>query len=100
MASTIRVTPTTLRNTANELRTLNERFKNEVAAMNDSEGRLAGMWAGDARDAFHNQFQIDKEKFDTFYAGINQYVERLIATADAYDKAEAENVATAQSRKA
>ncbi len=100
MASTIRVTTKVLRQKAEELRGLNEKFKTEVAGLNDSEGRLATMWEGEAQKAFHQQFAIDSEKFQVFYTGINQYVERLIATADAYDKAEAENVSTAQTRKA
>ena len=96
----IRVTPNTLRSKANELRTLNENFKAEVNAMNENEERLSNMWEGDARNAFHNAFQTDKAKFDTFYAGINKYIERLIETANAYDKVEAENVSIAQTRKA
>ena len=96
----IRVTPNTLRNTANELRTLNENFKNEVTAMSENEERLAGMWEGDARNAFHSAIQTDKAKIDVFYAGINKYIERLIETANAYDKVEAENVSIAQTRKA
>ncbi len=100
MASTFRVTTTELRKIANELRTLNSRFQNEVNGLNDSEGRLASMWEGDAQKAFHQQFQTDKEKFLVFYQGIEKYIERLLQTADAYDKAEAMNVATAQTRKA
>lgn len=100
MASMIRVTTTELRNKANELRTLNERFKQEMSGLHDSEGRLAGMWEGEAQKAFRTQFQMDYEKFTVFYNGINQYIERLMASADAYDRAEATNVATAQTRKA
>lgn len=100
MASTIRVTTKTLKSKAEELRTLSQRFKSEVDGLNESETRLAGMWEGEAQKAFHQQFQIDREKFVVFHEGINKYVERLIATADAYDKAEAENVSTAQTRKA
>lgn len=98
--ATIRVTPTILRSKANELRELNERFKNEVSSLTESENRLANMWEGEARNAFHAEYQKDAEKFNVFYTGINQYIERLIAAADAYDRAEAENVSVAQTRKA
>lgn len=97
--ATIRVTPTILRSKANELRDLNERFKSEVTGLTDSENRLANMWEGEARNAFHAEYQKDAEKFNTFYTGINQYIERLIAVADAYDKAESENLSVAQTRK-
>lgn len=100
MASIIRVTTKTLRSKAEELRTLNSKFNSEVTGLNESESRLAGMWEGEAQKVFHAQFQADSEKFKIFFEGINKYIERLIATADAYDKAEAENVSTAQTRKA
>lgn len=100
MATTIRVTTATLRAKADELRLLNAKFNTEVAGLNESEARLATMWEGDAQKAFHQQFQVDHEKFKVFFEGINKYVERLIASADAYDKAEAANVSTAQTRKA
>lgn len=100
MASTLRVTTSELRKKAQELRELNSKFHNEVAGLNDREATLCTMWEGEAKDAFNNQFQIDREKFEVFYKGIEQYVERLNADADQYDKTEAENVSTAQTRKA
>ena len=68
--------------------------------MNDSETTLANMWEGEAQKAFHSQFQTYREKFNVFYNGIEQYVQRLNDAANAYDKAESENVSTAQTRKA
>lgn len=100
MATTIRVTTASLRSKAEELRGLNSRFKNEVSGLNDKETTLASMWEGDAQKVFHNEFQKDKAKFDQFYSGIEKYIERLNATADAYDKAESQNVSIAQTRKA
>lgn len=100
MASGLRVTPSILKQKAEELRGLNEKFKNEVTGLNDSELRLAGMWEGEAQKAFHNQFQIDRNKFETFYVGINKYVQRLLEAAQAYEKAEAENTNIANTRKA
>lgn len=100
MATTIRVTTKELRKKAEELRMMNEKFRAEVSGLNEGESRLAAMWEGEAQKVFQQQFRMDSEKFQTFYTGINQYIERLIATADAYDRAEAENVSTAQTRKA
>ena len=68
--------------------------------MSDNEMRLAGMWEGDAKEAFHRAYQNDETKFQAFYSGINQYILRLIETAEAYDKVEAVNASIASSRKA
>lgn len=76
MASTLRVTPSELRKKAQELRELNSKFKNEVEGLNDSETTLGNMWEGDAQKAFHSQFQADREKFNVFYNGIEQYIQR------------------------
>ena len=100
MASTLRVTPSELSKKAQELRDLNSKFKNEVEGLNDSETTLGNMWEGDAQKAFHSQFQADREKFNVFYNGIEQYIQRLNDAANAYDKAESETVSTAQTRKA
>ena len=100
MATIIRVTTATLRERAEALRTLNERFRTEVNALNDREKQLLGMYEGDASKAFDQQFQIDKSKFDVFYAGINHFIQRLLESADAYDRAEQQNVGVAQTRKA
>ena len=99
MASTIRVTTKVLNNKAEELRGLAERFKSEVNGLGDSESRLASMWEGEAQKAFHQQFVMDREKFDRFYTGILKYIQRLKETANANDRAEAQNVSTAQTRK-
>ena len=85
MASTIRVTTKVLNNKAEELRGLAERFKSEVNGLGDSESRLASMWEGEAQKAFHQQFVMDREKFDRFYTGILKYIQRLKETANAYD---------------
>lgn len=98
MASTLRVTPAELRKKAQELRELNSKFKNEVEGLNDSETTLGNMWEGDAQKAFHNEFQRDRERFNTFYNGIEKYIERLLETANAYERAESENTSTASTR--
>lgn len=100
MATIIRVTTSELRRRAEELRNLNERFNKEVDALNDRERQLMTMFEGDASKAFNQQFQIDKGKFFTFYNGINQYIQRLLDAAEAYDRAEAQNVSIANTRKA
>ena len=99
MATIIRVTTSELRNRAENLRSLNERFKREVTALESREKQLLGMFEGDASKAFDAQFQLDKSKFDVFAAGIEQYVVRLLAAAASYDAAECRNVSIANERK-
>ncbi len=94
----IRVTTETLRNKAEELRQLNSNLNTEISGLRESEARLSGMWEGEAKEAFHKQFLMDAEKFEAFYKGINQYIQRLEETATSYDKAEAANVSTANTR--
>ena len=99
MATIIRVTTSELRNRAEQLRTLNEKFKSEKNALSDREKQLLTMYEGDSSRAFDQQFQIDMTKMDAFYQGINEYIQRLLESADAYDRAEQQNVSIAQTRK-
>ncbi|WP_031547564.1 WXG100 family type VII secretion target [Oribacterium sp. FC2011] len=98
--SMFRVNTSTLKSQAEQLRTLNESFKTQVENLNDKENALSGMWEGEARNAFHNAFQQDKSQFDVFYQGINTFISTLETDAGEYDKAEAQNLSTAQTRKA
>ena len=58
----IRVTPQTLRQRADELETLNNKFKNEVEKLRTLNGTLGQQWRGDARTAFDREFQKDVQK--------------------------------------
>ncbi|WP_031555802.1 WXG100 family type VII secretion target [Oribacterium sp. FC2011] len=98
--SMFRVNTSTLRTQAEQLSTLNETFKTQVTNLSDKENALSNMWEGEARNAFHNAFQSDKEQFDVFYQGIKQFISTLENDATEYDKAEAQNLSTAQTRKA
>ena len=94
MATSFRVTPAQLSQQAQELQSLNERFKTEVTAMTEKEQALSGMWEGEARNAFHNAYATDAEKFANFYNGINRFAEALLEVAKRY--AEAETAAASQ----
>lgn len=100
MASKFRVTPKTLRSKADELETLNNRFKAEVSKLRDDNASLGSKWEGDARNKFNEQFLLDAEKFDKFYEGIQNYIRQLRANADEYDKVENTNTSIASVRKA
>lgn len=88
MAAKFSVNPQELVKQAESLQQLNERFKTEVEAMTDKEQALSGMWEGEARNAFHNAYAVNAEKFQTFYNGIAQFAEALIQSAQKYSAAE------------
>ena len=46
------------------------------------------MWEGEARNAFHNAYATDAEKFQNFYNGIARFVQALSDAAQEYAKAE------------
>lgn len=94
----IRVTAAELRNGAQELRDLNQRFKSDVTDLENTEGALNTMWEGDARNAFHQAFTSDKTQMNNFYNAIEVYAQRLEVAAAKYEQAEAQNVEIANTR--
>ena len=94
----IQVTSSTLRSKAEELNQLNEQFKSAVSSLADEEGALRSQFEGETSDAFHNAFTQDTTQMNNFYNAIAQYVQKLIAIAEAYEKAEQQNITTATTR--
>lgn len=100
MAQKFRVTPKSMRSTADELETLNNKFKNEVKNLRSDNQTLGRQWEGDARNKFNEEFLKDAEKFDRFYEGIQKFIQQLRKNADEYDKVENTNKSIAAVRKA
>ena len=98
--ATIRVNSATLRSKANQLQQMNAQFKSKVSQLANYEQSLAGMWEGEARNAFHTAFNNDRAQFDTFYEGINKYIQALLDAAQKYEQAEAANLGIARRRDA
>ena len=98
MAIRFRVSPEQLVKQAEELQSLNEKFKTEVQAMTEKEQALSGMWEGPARDAFHNAYATDLAKFENFYNGINLFLKALADAAQEYAKAEQQAASIANQR--
>lgn len=94
----IRVTSAQLQSGAQELANLNSQFKSAVQQLENTEQALAGMWEGDAKEAFHRAFNSDKIQMDNFYNAIEVYITRLQNAAAKYQQAEALNVDTANTR--
>lgn len=98
MASSIMVTSSQLRSKAQSLRQYNTQFKTAVDSLSTSEQSLASSWSGEAQQAFHAAFNDDKQQFELFRKGIDEYAAALEKAADEYDRAEAKNVQTAKTR--
>lgn len=94
----IQVTASQLRAKAGELRELNSQFKTQVNNLEGDEQVLAGMWEGEAKNAFHIAFNNDKGQMDNFYNLIEQYCMTLENIATKYEMAESHNVETAATR--
>lgn len=94
----ILVTAATVRSKAAELQNLNEQFKGKVSELENQEASLNSMWEGEANTAFHNAFMRDKSQMTNFYNLINQYIQTLFNIAAEYEKAEAINTNTGNTR--
>lgn len=96
--SAFSVTSTKLRESAEELRSLDTQFLNTKEELVSAEGRLKGMWEGMANEAFHAAFMRDSSQFEAFYSAINQFAQALIVIAEKYEEAERRNEQIASSR--
>lgn len=87
-----------LKTQADELNELNGRLKSAIERLVSSESSLNSMWDGEANDAFHTAFLIDKGKMDEFYNLIIQYIEKLRTIAVRYEQTEQINTEIATNR--
>ncbi len=99
MGNQLTVTTTTLKAKAEELRALNSKFKSEVANLESQEATLNGMWEGEAKDVFHQNFSKDVIQMNNFYNAIEKYVQVLNNIAVEYERAEQNNVNIASTKK-
>ncbi len=81
-----------------ELTASNGQFKNRVADLLNAQQKLAGMWQGDANNAFNTAFNNDKGQWDTFAQLMDKYIEALQTIKNTYETAEAANTQTASTR--
>ncbi len=95
----IQVTWKTLRDTAQQLRQLNNRLKTQINDLAQQENSLHSAWQGEANDAFHNAFNNDKVQFENFYDLMERYIQTMENAATEYENKERMNVAIASERK-
>lgn len=98
--SEFKVTSSQLTAKAEELNNLNFQFKSQVENLNETEMSLNTMWEGEARNAFHNEFQKDKAQFDNFNQAVQDYIQALQTIAAKYKAAEDQATQIATTRKA
>ena len=94
----IKVTPKELRNKAQEMANFNKQFRSEVEKMIGYRTELDSMWDGEARAAFDKAFDTDKGKWDIFARNIDDYVQKMLETAETYETAEENAIITASTR--
>jgi len=87
----IKVTASQLRSKADELTQINATFRSRVESLVEAEMMLMGMWDGEAKTAFHNAFERDKENMSRFYNAIAQFICTLQQIAAKYDNADAQS---------
>ncbi len=95
----IKVKSSELKSKAETLTQLNSKFRQEVQKMVQYESELAGMWEGDAQQAFRRAFNTDKAKMDTFASTIDKYIQALRTDAGIYEQAEGRAVQIGTTRK-
>lgn len=98
MAGMIQVTPKTLRDKASELRNQNKTMRSQIENLRTQENSLNGMWEGEARDTFKNDFTKNMTKMDEFCAAIDSYANALDNIATQYENAEHKNVGIATTK--
>ena len=94
----IEVTSAQLEAAIQQLTEKNGQFVSRVQELGTLQEELRGQWEGEANNAFNTAFQTDKGKWTTFSQTITQYIQALQQIKQAYDQAEATNVATATNR--
>lgn len=98
MANTIQVTTSTLTSKANELKSLNARFKQQVTSLQSQQRSLDAMWDGEANTAFNNAFKRDIVQMNNFYNAIEKYVSSLNEIINKYEQTERANAQKASNR--
>ena len=96
--ATVKVNTTQLRNTASQLRQLNNRLNTEEGTMRTQQRTLTGMWDGPANNVFDTAFNRNVNEFAAFRSLINDYANALDTYASEYERTENQNKAIASTR--
>ena len=91
------VTSTEVQNKSLELQQIAKQMRTKIEELGQLEQTLAGMWEGEAHDAFHNGYGQNEQKMLMFVNALENYFLALNEIAVKYNNAEAKNIQTAQS---
>lgn len=94
----IKVTPSVLRNNAEELQNEAKNLSQKMDELQDRENQLSTMWQGDAKDSFHEAFMTSYNECQPFFQELQRFIAKLEETAEKYEKVEADAVAAAKFR--
>lgn len=87
-----------LRESADQLLVLLNRFRGQKEELTSHEAELKAMWIGEANDNFHNSFLRDLGQMEAFVDIVDNYAKVMGTIADRYDSAESRNLGIASSR--
>ncbi len=94
----IRVSANELKARAEQLYMENESLKSKTAEFEAAAQALAAQWEGEARDAFINACNMDKEQMDNFTAVIENFYQALLYIVKQYEEVEEQNLNIATTR--
>ena len=92
----LQVTSTEVQSKASELQQISKQMRTKIDELSQLEQTLAGMWEGEAHDAFHNTYEQNEQKMLMFVNALEKYFLTLYDIAVKYHNAEAKNIQTAQ----
>lgn len=92
------VTSSEVQSKSLELQNISKQMLQKIEELGQLEKTLAGMWEGEAHDAFHNTYVQDEQKMMLFVNTLEKYCVTLNDIAVKYNNSEAKNIQIAQSR--
>ena len=81
-----------------ELQNLAKQMRSKIDEMDQIEQNLAGMWEGDAHEAFRSNYTQSKQKMMTFVNALEKYFLTLNDIAVTYHNSENKNIQTANNQ--
>ena len=90
------VTSTEVQSKAAELQQIAKQMRTKIDELGQLEKTLAGMWEGEAHDAFHSTYEQNEQKMLLFVNALEKYFLTLYEIAVKYHNSEVKNVQTAQ----
>lgn len=88
MNKDLTVSPSFLRDSANELKSKVQTLRENLDSVTQESNQVPNYYTGSASDEFMAKYDEMKTKFNSFYTVIEEYSNFLIKTANAYEAVE------------